>query len=253
MATQKNATCVICGKSYSTIEGFFIRNLGSDLIDEIKLKNKNIRTSSFICLNDLQQIRLQNLEKTIDSDLESNRKINASLEKKLNSNHYVIKNTNAMRLTKGQKVADIIAKFGGSWGFIISFCIFLFIWMTINTLHIFGIHFDPYPFILLNLFLSCLAAIQAPIIMMSQNRQAERDRFDAENDYKTNMKSEMEIRNLHKKINQLNEVQWPHLLNIQKTEIEVLNEIEHEIQQLQIKQNEILKTKQRSTRHKSRQ
>nr|WP_321314739.1 DUF1003 domain-containing protein [uncultured Ligilactobacillus sp.] len=253
MAAKKTATCVICGKHYSVMEGFYLRNLGGDLVEQIKEHYKDIKPSSFICLSDLQHIRLNNLEKTINEDLESNRKINASLEKNLNSNHYVVKNTNNMRLTKGQKIADALAKYAGSWGFIIAFCIFLFIWMSINTLHIFDLDFDPYPFILLNLFLSCLAALQAPVIMMSQNRQAERDRFDAENDYKTNQKTEMELRNLHKKVDQLNEVQWPHLLDIQKTEIEVLTEIEYELQQMQIKQNELIKAKQHQTRHRSRQ
>ncbi|HIX01799.1 MAG TPA: DUF1003 domain-containing protein [Candidatus Ligilactobacillus excrementigallinarum] len=253
MATKKNATCVICGKHYSIMEGFYLRSLGADLVEQIEEQYKNVKPSSFICLSDLQHIRLSNLEKTINEDLESNRKINANLEKNLNSNHYVVKNTNNMKLTKGQKIADALAKYAGSWGFIIAFCIFLFLWMSINTLHIFGIHFDSYPFILLNLFLSCLAALQAPIIMMSQNRQAERDRFDAENDYKTNQKTEMELRNLHKKVDQLNEVQWPHLLDIQKTEIEVLTEIEYELQQMQIKQNELIKAKQHQTRHRSRQ
>ena len=252
MATKKNATCIICGKHYSILEGFYLHNLGSDLVEQIKEQYKNVKPSSFICLSDLQHIRLSNLERTINEDLESNRKINANLEKNLNSNHYVVKNTNNMKLTKGQKIADALAKYAGSWGFIIAFCIFLFVWMSVNTLHPFGIHFDPYPFILLNLFLSCLAALQAPVIMMSQNRQAERDRFDAENDYKTNRKTEMELRNLHQKVDQLNEVQWPHLLDIQKTEIEVLTEIEYEIQQMQIRQNELLKGRQHQTRHRSR-
>lgn len=252
MTIKKTASCIICGKHYSVMEGFYIRNLGRDLIEQIREEYKNVKPSSFICLSDLQHIRLRNLEKTINDDLESNRQINASLEKNLNSNHYVVKNTNNMKLTKGQKIADILAKYAGSWGFIIVFCLFLFFWMFINTFHVFGLHFDPYPFILLNLFLSCLAALQAPVIMMSQNRQAERDRFDAENDYKTNRKTEMELRNLHKKVDQLNEVQWPHLLDIQKTEIEVLTEIEYELQQMQIKQNELIKEKQHKTRHRSR-
>lgn len=252
MAIKKTATCIICGKHYSIMEGFYLRNLGCDLVDQIKQKYKNVKPSSFICLSDLQHIRLSNLEKMIDEDLDSNHKINATLEKNLNSNHYVLKNTNSMKLTRGQKIADALAKYAGSWGFIIAFCIFLVVWMGVNTLHVFGIDFDPYPFILLNLFLSCLAAFQAPVIMMSQNRQAARDRFDAENDYKTNQKTEMELRNLHKKVDQLNEVQWPHLLDIQKTEIEVLTEIEYELQQMQIKQNELIKAREHSTRHRSR-
>jgi Predicted membrane protein len=165
---------------------------------------------------------------------------------------YVITNINETmfgKRTTGQKLADAVAKFGGSWGFIITFTIILIVWMTINVVHLFGVNFDPYPFILLNLFLSCVAAVQAPIIMMSQNRQADRDRVDSENDYKTNTKSEMEIRILHEKVDQLNEVQWPHILDMQKMQIEVLSEIENEIQSLKANDE---KKRERNTRHPNR-
>ncbi|QHJ79127.1 MAG: hypothetical protein [Caudoviricetes sp.] len=102
--------------------------------------------------------------------------------------------------TFGNKLADKVAKVGGSWGFVISFVVILVTWMTINVMQIFGLHFDPYPFILLNLFLSCISAIQAPIIMMSQNRQAEQDKLDRDNDAKTNKKAELELKLLHSKL-----------------------------------------------------
>src|SRR5699024_2283178 len=161
--------------------------------------------------------------------------MNDKLKKEMAKNTYDITNINDTvygKRTTGQKLADAVANFRGSRGFIIAFTVILVTWMTINVVHFFGVHFDPYTFILLNLFLICVATIQAPIIMMSQNRQAERDRFDSENDYKTNKKSEMEIRILHEKLDQLNEVQWPHILDIQKMQIEVLSEIENEIQSL---------------------
>ncbi|USQ68643.1 DUF1003 domain-containing protein [Companilactobacillus allii] len=173
------------------------------------------------------------MQHIIDKDLEMDQKMNDEFQKELSKNTYVIRNLNDTihgELTRGQKLSDAVARFGGSWGFIISFIVILIVWMAFNVVHFLGINFDPYPFILLNLFLSCIAAIQAPIIMMSQNRQAQRDRFDAENDYRTNTKSEMEIRILHEKIDQLNEVQWPHLLDIQKMQVEVLSELENEIQ-----------------------
>ncbi|MCA2374392.1 DUF1003 domain-containing protein [Agrobacterium genomosp. 3 str. CIP 111-78] len=100
----------------------------------------------------------------------------------------------------GDRLADNIAKIGGSWGFILSFCFFLIFWAVINTIILTTRAFDPYPFIFLNLLLSMLAAIQAPIIMMSQNRQAARDRFEAAKDYEVNLKAELEVLSLHEKI-----------------------------------------------------
>jgi len=100
----------------------------------------------------------------------------------------------------GDKLADNIAKVGGSWGFILSFCLFLVFWAVVNTIVLATRAFDPYPFIFLNLLLSMLAAIQAPIIMMSQNRQAARDRFEAAKDYEVNLKAELEVLSLHEKI-----------------------------------------------------
>jgi uncharacterized membrane protein len=103
-------------------------------------------------------------------------------------------------LTFGQRIADKVASFGGSWTFIISFGVFIFLWISLNVLWLINKGFDPYPFILLNLILSYLAALQAPVIMMSQNRQEEKDRERSKNDYMINLKSELEIRTLHEKI-----------------------------------------------------
>jgi len=128
-------------------------------------------------------------------------------------------------LTFGQKIADKVASFGGSWTFIISFGLFIFIWIGINVFWLVNKGFDPYPFILLNLILSCLAALQAPVIMMSQNRQEEKDRERAKNDYMINLKSELEIRTLHEKIDHFIMDQQQELLEIQKTQIEMLTDI----------------------------
>ncbi|MBX5161269.1 MULTISPECIES: DUF1003 domain-containing protein [unclassified Rhizobium] len=100
----------------------------------------------------------------------------------------------------GERIADSIARIGGSWSFIIAFFVFLLAWTVINTIILVSGAFDPYPFVFLNLILSMLAAIQAPIIMMSQNRQAERDRFEAAKDYEVNLKAELEVLSLHQKI-----------------------------------------------------
>ncbi|MCC9019348.1 MULTISPECIES: DUF1003 domain-containing protein [Flavobacterium] len=125
----------------------------------------------------------------------------------------------------GQKVADQVADFGGSWTFIISFLIFIVVWIGANVFILVNKGFDPYPFILLNLILSCIAALQAPVIMMSQNRQEEKDRNRAKKDYMINLKSELEIRMIHDKIDHLIMHQQQELIEIQKVQIEMMNDI----------------------------
>jgi uncharacterized membrane protein len=128
-------------------------------------------------------------------------------------------------LTYGQRLADKVASFGGSWTFIIYFGVFIFIWIIINIVVLSNNSFDPYPFILLNLILSCIAALQAPVIMMSQNRQEEKDRERSKKDYMINLKSELEIRILHEKIDHLMLHQQRDLIEIQKVQIEMMTDI----------------------------
>jgi uncharacterized membrane protein len=126
------------------------------------------------------------------------------------------------QMTFGQRVADQVARFGGSWTFIGLFLLFMLCWMIWNTE--FAQHFDPFPFILLNLILSCLAALQAPVIMMSQNRQASKDRIDAKNDYDVNLRSEQEITRLHAKFDELREREWAELVEMQRRQIGMLEQ-----------------------------
>ena len=132
-------------------------------------------------------------------------------------------------LTRGQSISDKVARFGGSWRFIIIFSVLLFIWILFNTLTPNKDEFDPYPFILMNLILSCIAALQAPIIMMSQNRQEEKDRKRGENDYLINLKAELELRSLHQKIDLLLEEQIKVLFESQAKQLEILKSIENKI------------------------
>lgn len=133
-------------------------------------------------------------------------------------------------LSKGQTISDKVASFGGSWNFIIIFSIILLFWIMFNTLSPSKINFDPYPFILMNLVLSAIAALQAPIIMMSQNRKEEKDRKRNENDYLINLKAELEVRSLHQKINLLLEEQIKTLFESQAAQLEILKNIEKKIQ-----------------------
>lgn len=136
-----------------------------------------------------------------------------------------LKNPPKETLTTGQRLSDKVARFGGSWTFIISFFIVLIVWIVFNSIAINKHPFDPYPFILMNLVLSCIAAIQAPIIMMSQNRQEEKDRQRAENDYMVNLKAEIQIRALHQKIDLLIQEQFKKLMETQAAQIKILQEI----------------------------
>ena len=129
--------------------------------------------------------------------------------------------------TFGERLADRIAEFGGSWTFIITFIIILVAWIVTNSYILAHRNeaFDPYPYILLNLFLSMLAAIQAPVIMMSQNRQAAKDRLDAAHDYEVNLKSELEIAGLHEKLDEFREQKWNQLIDMQQEQIKFLERL----------------------------
>ncbi|WP_037458620.1 DUF1003 domain-containing protein [Sphingobacterium paucimobilis] len=141
-------------------------------------------------------------------------------------------------LSRGQRISDRVAQFGGSWRFIIIFIVILLVWIAFNTLALKGEQFDPYPFILMNLVLSCVAALQAPIIMMSQNRQEEKDRMRGENDYLVNLKAELEIRSLHQKIDILLEEQIKGLYDTQQEQYKLIKQLYHKVEKLERKLGE---------------
>lgn len=163
---------------------------------------------------------LSELESRVVASIQGNTSLTDELEDKKDSTD----------LTVGQRIADKVASFGGSWTFILSFLFFLLAWIALNAFWLANKGFDPYPFILLNLILSCLAALQAPIIMMSQNRQEEKDRDRAKKDYMINLKSEIEIRALHEKIDHLMIYQQQKLIEIQKDQIDMMNDILNQVQ-----------------------
>jgi uncharacterized membrane protein len=132
-------------------------------------------------------------------------------------------------LTRGQRISDSVARFGGSWNFIISFSVILFAWIVFNTIAYREKQFDPYPFILMNLILSTIAALQAPVIMMSQNRKEERDRKRNENDYMINLKAELQVRSLHQKIDLMQKEQMKVLYETQAKQLDLLERIEREL------------------------
>jgi uncharacterized membrane protein len=131
----------------------------------------------------------------------------------------------AQKTSRGQRVADTVARVGGSWAFVLSFMGVLLMWMAINTWALGRSAFDPYPYILLNLVLSCVAALQAPIIMMSQNRTSKRDRMQADQDFRVNLKAELEVASLHDKLDHLLHTRWENLLEVQEEQIDLLRSL----------------------------
>ncbi|HMN25037.1 MAG TPA: DUF1003 domain-containing protein [Ignavibacteriaceae bacterium] len=221
-------TCQICGRDNTKVDMLSAVIVRPAVAQLIKSSFPNWDTEGFICRDDLRKFRndyltkimqdekgeLSNLEKDVIDKLTDYETISSNIEKEFVSD-----------FTFGERVSDKIAAFGGSWKFISIFVFILFIWIGINSYILLSKPFDPYPFILLNLILSCIAAIQAPVIMMSQNRQEDRDRKRAEADYKINLKSEIELRQLHQKVDHLLIQQWERMVEIQELQLEVLEEL----------------------------
>jgi uncharacterized membrane protein len=173
----------------------------------------------------LGTVELANLITTNDESL---RKLHEIVAKTMSEEKLIVQNLlnpPAEVFTRGQFISDKVARFGGSWRFIIIFGVVLFAWILFNILAAGRLQFDPYPFILMNLVLSTIAALQAPIIMMSQNRKEEKDRQRAENDYLVNLKAELEIRNLHQKVDLLMEEQMSRLIEVQAVQLKLLEEL----------------------------
>jgi uncharacterized membrane protein len=171
----------------------------------------------------------KDVEIILQSGTEQLEKLQAIVKKTISDEKLIIDNLlNPPKevLSRGDKISDKVAAFGGSWAFIISFFVVLFAWIVFNSLAFGKAQFDPYPFILMNLILSCIAALQAPVIMMSQNRQEEKDRKRSENDYLINLKAELELRGLHQKIDLLLEEQIKILFDSQAKQLEILKRIE---------------------------
>lgn len=218
----------ISDKEFPVSEKVSAKTIRHSILNLIQQDHPQFSHESSISLSELNKYRekaisdylvkevgeLTELEKTVLNSITNN----ITLTDKIDGDEKQI-------LTTGQRIADKVASFGGSWTFIISFGVFIFIWISLNVFWLINRGFDPYPFILLNLILSCLAALQAPVIMMSQNRQEEKDRDRSKKDYMINLKSELEIRTLHEKIDHFILDQQQELLELQKVQIEMMNDI----------------------------
>jgi uncharacterized membrane protein len=172
------------------------------------------------------------IKQSLSDQTEQIKKLHEIVKKTLSEEKLIVNNLlNPPKemITRGQSISDKVAQFGGSWKFIILFAIVLALWIIYNSIAPNGLNFDPYPFILMNLILSTIAALQAPIIMMSQNRQEEKDRMRSENDYLINLKAEIEIRSLHQKIDLLLEEQIKTLFDSQAKQFDLLEDMSEKI------------------------
>jgi uncharacterized membrane protein len=223
---NKSRSCLICNEKRTALllPAIMVRGPVAELI---RHDVGNWQEDGWICVEDLHKYRHKYVEELLrtergeitDLDLE----VMDSLRKQEIFAHNPEKEFEA-DLTLGQRLADRIADFGGSWAFISIFSTVFLLWMFINSAFLINKPFDPYPYILLNLVLSCLAALQAPVIMMSQNRQEARDRMHAVHDYQVNLKAELEIRQLHQKIDHMLSHQWERLIEIQKIQMDLIDE-----------------------------
>ena len=220
--------CSICGKTLPSSELISASFVRQPIVDLIVTDHPGWTNDSLICHNDLNRLRSEYVQNMLRQEKGELTALEQDVIESLREHDILSQNVNSTlddKWTFGQRLADHVASFGGSWRFIIIFASVLVVWILINTLLIGDKPFDPFPFILLNLVLSCLAAIQAPIIMMSQNRVEAKDRLTAENDYRVNLKAELEIRHLHSKIDLLLTHQWQRLLEIQQVQTDLLEEL----------------------------
>lgn len=220
---------IICNKKGKNKDDYIRASLVRDSIFElIKKDNPELNRNCYILKEYVDKYREMHLKKIIKREKGNFDKLERTVIKAISDKSVISDNIEEdldKGLTFGQRIADNVAKFGGSWAFIFSFTVFLFLWVILNVWMLRRKPFDPYPFILLNLMLSMLAAIQAPIIMMSQNRQEDKDRKRGENDYKVNLKAELEIKLLHEKIDHLILTQNKRLMEIQEMQTDYLEEI----------------------------
>jgi len=220
---------VISNKEFPKSEMILGKTIRASIFSLIKNDHLTFSKKSMISISELNRYRQKYLERYLleeAGDL-SHLKLEVlqSIEKQELISANIISDKRELPSSYGQRLADKVATFGGSWKFIIVFAIIIFFWISLNITFLANKSFDPYPFILLNLILSCLAALQAPVIMMSQNRQEEKDRERAKQDYMINLKAELEIRTLHEKLDHLIINQQQELLNIQQVQVEMMEDI----------------------------
>jgi uncharacterized membrane protein len=225
---NSHSVCAVCGRSLprrQLVPGAIVRPAVADMI---RRDHPEWSAERFICRDDLSRYRGRYVHALVEFERGELTSLEHEVIQSL-SEHELLSENVDLKFERawgfGERLADRIATFGGSWIFLICFAVFMALWIGANSLVLLWRPVDPYPFILLNLVLSCLAAIQAPIILMSQNRQEAKDRIRSQHDYQVNLKAELEIRQLHEKVDHLLSHQWERLVEIQEIQLELLSEI----------------------------
>ena len=226
---SKNVTCQICKKIKQLKEVLPADMVRLSMVTLIKEVHPNWDEHGFICKAHMGEFRAKLVENIFDKEKGELSNVEQEVVKNFKEQDIITQNLYEQynkELSVWDKASDKIASFGGSWKFIGFFFAFMIIWMILNgILYIYNKAWDPYPYILLNLLLSCIASIQAPVIMMSQRRLEERDRLRAESEYQINLKAEIGIRNLHEKMDHMLFKQWEKTTEIQKIMIELMEEL----------------------------
>lgn len=228
MTNEITVTCEVTGEKMQLSVAYNAQYLRKQLFDLIKSVYPQINRNSYLSPSLVNEFREKYVSELLRKETGQLNALQAEVIESIHHNKILsdpIEPELVELSTFGQRLSDKIAGFGGSWTFILSFFTVLLVWMVVNVTLLSNRAFDPYPFILLNLILSCLAAIQAPIIMMSQNRKEQKDRIRGENDYKINLKAELEIKMLHEKMDHIIVHQHQQLLEIQELQREYLKEI----------------------------
>ena len=246
MEGMETVICQICKEEKKLKDVIPAELVRDSIVNTIKKKHPDWNAKGYICYNDLNKFRIEHVQDVLETEKGEVSDLEAEVVKSLKEHEILTKNVNVefeQKQTFGQRFADKVTTLVGSWTFIISFLVVLFVWIAVNSIVLILKPFDAYPYILLNLVLSCIAAIQAPVIMMSQNRQNEKDRLRSEHDYKTDLKAELEIRHINAKIDQLISHQWQRLLEIQRIQMELMEDHLNKDK----KQNNITKNKNSTT------
>ncbi len=227
-ARSKKVPSALSGRKYRKRDLINIDELRPSLAERIRGDYPDLPANAKISLGELARYRMLYVEELLQQEHGEFTELDRQVAESISKQDTIAENTEEEyeeHRTLGERLSDHLASFGGSWRFLISFGFFMLVWMAYNIYRGDLAGFDPYPFILLNLVLSCLAAVQAPIIMMSQNRQDQKDRQRSNNDYRVNLKAELEIRHLHEKIDYLISRQWMRLSEIQKMQMDMMHEV----------------------------
>ena len=221
-------TCQVCQRSVAESQATPGEAVRPSIVEEIVRDYPEWSNDLWICRSDLRRYRARRVENLLESERGELTSLEHEVVEALSRHETLATDVEAefeRKRTLGEVAADRIAVFGGSWAFLGVFAAVLLVWVGINSVALFAKPFDPFPFILLNLVLSMLAAVQAPVIMMSQNRQEAKDRLRAVHDYRVNLKAELEIRQLHEKVDHLLSRQWQRLVEIQQVQLDLLEEL----------------------------